>query len=228
MTKPGIYQLYGGRYTRAIIVQMVMAEGDIEYEYIELDLLKNEQRQPEFLALNPAGFIPILITPGDEIISETPAINLYLCEQHQLTELYPTVDDKQRGAFLSHLFYYSGDLEPAMRQYFYPHLFALRDEDVATIKQKTCTHALNRFSVIEKRLQTGGPYHLGERFSLLDIILAFWVKGFNLPGNFDDCPAIWHCVELVENRPVIRPFIDTLNQWNDEYTQLENEGGGFK
>ncbi len=48
------YRLYSGRFTRALIVQMVMAEAGLDYELHPVDIFNNELRSPEFLALNPA------------------------------------------------------------------------------------------------------------------------------------------------------------------------------
>ena len=39
-----MYILYGGKFTRAQMVQMVLAEGGIEYELREIDILSHEER----------------------------------------------------------------------------------------------------------------------------------------------------------------------------------------
>ncbi len=132
------YQLYGGRFTRALIVQMVMAEGGLEYDLLEIDILKNEHRSAKFLALNPAGYVPVLVKPDGE-------------------------------------------------------------------------------AVIEQRLQDTGPFHLGGRFSLLDIILGFWAESFNFDHLLDPFPAILACLGEVSNRPLLRPYFDELIEWRHEY-----------
>jgi len=223
-----MYKLYGGKFTRAIIVQMVMAEGDIDYEHIEIDIIKDEHRKADFLALNPAGYVPVLITPDGKTITETPAINLYLCEKHSLSELAPGIEEDDRGFFLSSLFFLSDDLEPALKQVFYPHLYVLREEDIAAMKQKSLNLAMNRLGMIEKRLQANGPYHLGERFSLVDIILSFWLEYLNCGGQLDDYPALSNCLKLVAKRPVLRPYFEQLTAWQEEYARLQAAGAGFK
>jgi glutathione S-transferase len=223
-----MYQLYGGKFTRAMIVQMVMAEGRIDYDYIEVDINNNEHQSAEFLALNPAGHVPVLIKPDGEALSETPAINLYLCDKHGLTDLVPDCEDDDRGLFLSSLFFLSGDLEPAMRRYYYPHHYVLRTEDTAAMKQQSFDQVMNRIAVIEKRLQTNGPYHLGDRFSLADMALCFWLENLNFDGQLDAYPALQRCLSLVSNRPALMPFFAELAVWREEYRQLQAEGGGFK
>ena len=48
-----MYILYGGRFTRTRIVEMVMAEGDIAYELREVDIFKQEHRSPSVSPLIP-------------------------------------------------------------------------------------------------------------------------------------------------------------------------------
>lgn len=220
------YQLYGGRFTRALIVQMVMAEGGIGYDLHEVDIIDNEHRSPEFLALNPAGYVPVLIMPDGTAIAETPAINLYLADHHGLTHLAPSIDEPERARFLSDLFFLSNDLEPILKHYFYPHQYVLRAADETGFKQKSLQDGLNRFAVIEQRLREAGPYHLGERFSLLDIVLGFWAEVFSFDLSQERFPAILNCLEQVSNRPLLRSCFDELIEWNREYRRMMAAGEG--
>jgi len=223
-----MYRLYGGKFTRALIVQMVMAEGDIDYEYIDIDIINNENLTPEFLSINPAGHVPVLVKADGEALYETPAINLYLSEEHNLTDLMPEIGDPDRGLFLSGLFFLSGDLEPMMKQYFYPNRIVIDPKDEPLMKQKSLDAVMTRFAVIEQRLQMKGPFHLGERFSLLDIILSFWVEYIHYPGSFEGYPAILRCIDLVRNRPSLKTFFNELDGCREAYTKLQAQGGGAK
>ena len=129
-----MYTLYGGKFTRAIINEMVMAEGDIEFEVITVDTGAKEQVSPEFLKLNPAGWVPVLVTPEGDNLYETPAISLYLAERHGLTHLVPTIEDSDRGLFLSAYFYITDELEPALKRYFFPHRYA--DGEIRRLKSR--------------------------------------------------------------------------------------------
>ena len=92
-----MYRLYSGKYTRGILVEMVMAEGEIEFERVEIDILRGEEKKPEYLAINPAGWVPALVCPDGVVLTETPAINLYLGERHRITSLVPALDDPDRA-----------------------------------------------------------------------------------------------------------------------------------
>jgi glutaredoxin len=45
-------------------VRLVLAEKDLSYEKTFVDLVKNEQKSPDFLRLNPYGKVPVLIDDG--------------------------------------------------------------------------------------------------------------------------------------------------------------------
>ncbi|MGB8699531.1 MAG: glutathione S-transferase family protein [Thermosynechococcaceae cyanobacterium] len=77
-------KLYGGARSRASIVQWYLEELQTPYEFVKLDMQAGEHRQPEFLALNPMGKVPVL-TDGDLILSESGAILLYLARKYDPT-----------------------------------------------------------------------------------------------------------------------------------------------
>ena len=77
-----MYILYGGDFTRSVLVQWVLEEGGLEYELRTIDIFKAEHRASEFLAINPAGLVPVLITPEGQALYETAALMVYLADRH--------------------------------------------------------------------------------------------------------------------------------------------------
>jgi glutathione S-transferase len=69
-------------------VRVVLAEKDLEYERLHVDLHKGEQRAPEFLKLNPYGKVPVLIDE-DIVIYDSTIINEYLDEEYPNPPLMP-------------------------------------------------------------------------------------------------------------------------------------------
>lgn len=220
-----MYTLYGGKFTRALMVQMVLAEGDIEYELREIDILKQQEQSPEYLAINPAGFVPALAKADGEVLFETHAINLYLVDTHRLKQLAPMVDEPGRGAFLSGLFYICDDFEPILKRYFYPHRFVLREEDAPEMRRQSLALALERLGIIEQRMRQKGPYYLGERYSLVDLAVSYWAQDLMYDNDLDALPAIGRCLSLVRKRPAIAGLFDLMAAQYAEYAQLEATGG---
>ena len=214
-----MYILYGGRFTRSLMVEMVLAEGGLAYEHREIDIDKDEHRAPDFLAVNPAGLVPALITPEGETLTETPAINLTLAERHGLRQLAPGPEEPERGRFLSALFFLTDELEPALKRHFYPQRYVLREEDAPAMAQRAMDDALARFALIEGQLgdDPERPYHLGARYSLADLTLAYWAISLELDAAA--FPAIDRCSQLVAARPALGPLFARLAEEMAEYTE---------
>lgn len=74
-------------------VSAVIKYLNVDVEEIFIDLLTQQNRQEEFLALNPTGMVPVLIDyepdRGTIILSEAGAIMIYLCEKFDDTTLWP-------------------------------------------------------------------------------------------------------------------------------------------
>lgn len=64
-----------------------MYEKNIPYETVPVDLVKKEQKRPEFLKMNPYGKVPVLV--DDAIIYESCIINEYLEEKYPAPPLLP-------------------------------------------------------------------------------------------------------------------------------------------
>ena len=219
-----MYTLYGGKFTRALMVQMVMAEGDIEYELREIDILRQREQSPQFLAINPAGYVPAMVKPDGAVLFETHAINLYLIDTHRLSQLAPMVDEPERGAFLSGLFFVCDDFEPILKRYFYPHRFVLREQDAPEMRRQSLAQAIERLGIIEQRMQQKGPFFLGERYSLVDLAVSYWAHDLMVDNDLDSLPAIGHCLSLVRKSPAIAGLFDLMAAQYGEYAQLEAEG----
>lgn len=215
-----MYILYGGDYTRAPLVQWVLEEGKLEYEFRKIDILNGEHRSAEFLAINPAGLVPVLITPEGDRLYETAALILYLADRHQLVHLAPSPDDPERGLFLSALFHIAGDIQTEMKRFHFPHRFSLRLEDNVAIQDMARSLVLTRLSVMNTRLEMRGPYILGTRFSIADFFLAFWIAYLDRKAVCEAFPAVSRLYELVRSRPGAAGFIDETELMADEYAAM--------
>lgn len=219
-----MYLLYGGGFTRAHLIEMVFAEVAVPFELEVVDTVKGEHRSARFLDINPSGFVPALKTPEGVVLYETPAIALYLADRYGKGGLAPVSDDPDRGLFLSSLFSLTGELEPALKRYFYPHRYGVRESDdgpVRDLAMKTISHTL---AVIDQRLTQRGPFHLGERYSLPDLILSYWMHSIMDRDAVSGFGAINRCVEAVQNRPVLRGLFTDLENRTRAYADMDRRG----
>src|SRR5262244_1538866 len=82
-------KLYEFAPTRSIRVRWTLQELGVGFEAITVNLLAGEHRLPEFLKINPAGKLPVLVD-GDVVLTESVAIVLYLAEKYPEKGLLPT------------------------------------------------------------------------------------------------------------------------------------------
>ncbi len=145
-------------------VKIALAEKSLLWEGVRIRLANKEQKQPEFLKLNPYGKIPVLVEDG-KVLFESCIINEYLDEKYPHPPLMPK-DPFLRGRgriLVDYALNYCHEpywiLRGEMRK---PP--AERDTALADEKRRTLR---SLFEYLEAAL-AGQIYLLGE-FSLTDI-----------------------------------------------------------
>src|SRR6202158_6575277 len=83
------YTIFGDKGSGAFSAEAVLAEAGAQYEFHFVSLEKNEQRKPEFLAINPSGKMPALRLPEGEVITESSAILLTIADHFPNARLLP-------------------------------------------------------------------------------------------------------------------------------------------
>jgi glutathione S-transferase len=221
-----VYILYGGDFTRSTLVQWVLEEGMIEYELRKIDILKGEHRSAEFLAINPAGLVPVLITPEGIALHEVAALMVYLAHRHQLTDLAPASADPDWGPFLSAIFFIAGDIQSETKRFHFPHRFSLRREDDRDIQDLAKATVLSRLSVMNTRLASRGPFILGTRFSLADFYLCFWIAYLDHKHVCEQFPSIARLYDLVRTRPSTTPYLEETERRAAAYAEMMMKSSG--
>ncbi|XWN33615.1 MAG: glutathione S-transferase family protein [Devosia sp.] len=102
-------KLYGTPPTRAIRAIWLINELDLDCEIVTVDMGIGEHAVDAMRALNPAGKLPFLVD-GDDLISESCAIQLYLAEKYSDGELMPR-DFRERGQVYRWMFFLATEIE---------------------------------------------------------------------------------------------------------------------
>ena len=89
-------KLYGYRNGRTLRAAWALEEAGAQYEYVEIDLMRGEGREPQFLEINPAGKVPVLDDDGT-IITESAAICMHVAEKHPQSRLLPPASTLERS-----------------------------------------------------------------------------------------------------------------------------------
>jgi glutathione S-transferase len=172
-----VYTLYYAPRSAAMVVRVLLESIGAPYELVEIDIRSDAPRDPEFLRINPNGWVPALRYEGGAMY-EAAATTIFLCDRHPEAGLAPAADDPLRGPFLQWLVYMAGTLQPAYQMVYYPFRFASREEDYASVQSRAATRLVEIWKILDDALSPG-PWLLGQRFSACDIylyMLSTWLS----------------------------------------------------
>ena len=197
-------KLYYSPASTAMGPHAALEEAGAEYELVEVDIdCPLEERDPEYLKINPHARVPTLDDDG-VIVYEGAAIMLYIAERFPHSDLAPPVGDRTRGLYLQWLVYMADTLQVAFQMHYYPERHTTNIADLDNVKAKAAERLEEIWRVLNAGLQTG-PYLLGERFSGCDLYLHMLTTWHQDPrALLDRFSNIKCCVELVEKRPAVR------------------------
>lgn len=180
-------------------VRIVLAEKELSFDAVQVDLVKGQQRSEEFRRLNPFGKVPVLVDESS-VVYESTIINEYLNDEYpHPPELLP--EDSGERARVRLLVDY------ADRAFTLP-VMALERETRAAEKDEARIQAARdavakALQMLEREL-TGREY-LGEEFSLADVAFAPALLMLPQVGVTID-PALAN-VTAWKNRLLARPSI---------------------
>jgi len=98
-------------------IVIALEEMQLDYQLHWVDLMKGDQRKPEFLKLNPSGRIPTIVDhDNDLVMSQSTAILIYLAEK---SEHFLSHDTSIKAKTLEWLMFHATDLAPNLFNNFY-------------------------------------------------------------------------------------------------------------
>lgn len=191
-------KLYEFAPTRSIRARWILQELAVDFEALTVNLQAREHWSPEFLELNPAGKVPVLID-GDLVLTESVAIVLYLAEKYPDRGFIPA-DPQQRAEAYRWILFAVTELEqPLWRITRHTVLYPERDRlpaDVILARREFLTMA----AVLEEHMK-GRTYVAGEQVSAADFIVAYTLDWGGEAKLLGECPALRSYVERMYSRP---------------------------
>jgi glutathione S-transferase len=156
---------------RGFRVVWLLEEMGLPYRLRPVDLLVGVENDPEFLAINPGGFIPAL-TDGDVGMVESVAIMEYLMARHGPTPLALAPSDKAFPAYKQ--FLYLGEAGLGMAAYILvgARNFAPAADRNSWSAQQAEQQWATRMRLVHRQL-AGAPYMAGEAFTAADISVTY-------------------------------------------------------
>ncbi len=191
-------------------ISIMLEELGLPYAVHPIDIGKDEQFAPDFLAISPNNKIPAIVDPdgpdGEPIsVFESGAILIYLAEKTG-SDLWPT-DPRRRMVTLEWLMFQMGGLGPFLGQA--NHFLKWAKEEVPYAMNRYRNEAHRLYGVMDKRL-ADAPYLAGENYSIADIASYPWVMR-HIWHDIDmeaQCPNVWDWLQRIGARPAVQKGMD--------------------
>lgn len=177
-------KFYYAPKTCALAVHLALEYIGEPYEEIALDFPNQAQRSPEYLEINPKGRVPALATE-EGILTETPALLLYLCQRFPQAKLAPLDDLFATAKMQAFNSYLCSTVHVA-------HAHRVRgtrwaDDPIAidAMKKKVPQSMGDAMALIENGMLEG-PWVMGEQYTVADMYLftiANWLEGDGVDIN---------------------------------------------
>ena len=197
-------KLYEFGPTRSIRARWTLQELEVDFESIKVNLRAGEHLRPEFLAINPAGRIPVLVD-GDLVISESVAIVLYLAEKYPAKQLLPT-EVKQRAEMNRWLMFAVTELEqPLWRITRHTALYPENKRLPADIA--IASEEFKQMAAVLARHMRDRRFVATDRVTVADFVTAYTLDWGNEFRLLDDCPGLQAYIERMYARPRAAPRI---------------------
>ena len=154
--------LYHSPASRAFTAYWMLEELGVPFNVEIVDIRKGEQKAPAYLKLNPAGKVPTL-TDGKVVVSENPAIAIYLADRYGYGRLAPKIDEADRGAYLKWMVYSSAVVDPVA---------TLHEQKIDLPGFGFSFGAFDDMVQVLTGVLRDREYLLGDRFSAADAVLG--------------------------------------------------------
>jgi len=171
------YKLYYALGSASMGVRVILEEIGVPYELMQTTIDMDKPRPPEQLALNPNGWVPVLIW-DDHAMYECAAITVFLCDRHPEVKLAPKIDTPERGLYLQTLVYFSNSVQNAFQLFYYPDRFADTPADEPSAQRRGIRRLSETWKVIDDQIGDN-RWVLGHQFSAVDIylfMLTTWLR----------------------------------------------------
>lgn len=185
--------VYGdGRSGNCLKVKWLLDRLGLTYDWVETDVMSGVTRSPEFLALNPAGQIPLVVFADGRKLAQSNALLIHFAEG---TDLIPS-DAFDRARMLEWMFWEQYSHEPYVAVARFQLTYQGRPR--AEIEPRLFERGDAALDRLEAALMAA-PYLVGDRLSLADIALVAYTRVAH-EGGFDltKRPALRNWIGRVE------------------------------
>jgi glutathione S-transferase len=178
-------------------VRLLLNQLKIPFHWIEVDILREETRKPEFLMKNPNGRIPVLEISPNQYLAESNAILYYLSQN---TSYFPS-DSWHKAQVMQWLFFEQYSHEPYIATSRYWLTILNQPDKYQRELEKKKQGGYHALKIMEAHLQTRS-FFVNEQYTIADIALYAYTHVAEEGGfNLQSFPSILSWLNRVEQKP---------------------------
>ena len=196
-------KLYFAPGTCALATHIALAEAGADYTAERIDFKTNQQQSPEYLAINPKGRVPALVTDRG-VLTENVAMLAYIAQTFPKAKLAP-IDDPYAFAEVQAInSYLSSTVHVAHSHKGRGYRWATEESSFADMK-KTLPKSMGAvFGLLEQKMLRG-PWMMGETYTICDpylFTLTGWLEGDGV--DIATLPKVADHFKRMKDRPAVQ------------------------
>jgi len=198
-------KLYYTPGTCALASHIALEEAGADYTTVRVDFRTDEQRKPEYLAINPKGRVPALVTEQG-VLTETPAILAYVAQSFPEAQLAPP-DPFGFAKVQAFNNYLCSTVHIAHAHRMRGYRWADDPAAIAEMKRKVPQSVGECFALIEQRM-LAGPWVMGETYTICDpylFTLSQWLEAEGV--DLATIPKVADHRQRMSERPGVKQAI---------------------
>ncbi|MFN3657385.1 MAG: glutathione S-transferase family protein [Pseudolabrys sp.] len=200
--------LYYAPHTCSLATHIALIDAGAAYSTVRISFGEEEQRKPDYLAVNPKARVPSLVTERG-VLTETPALLAYVAQRFPEAKLAP-LDDPFAFARVQEFNSYlcsTVHVAHAHRMRGYRWVDADDSAAIAAMQRKVPASVTQCFELIDRHMLQG-PYVMGETYTVCDpylFTLSQWLEGDGV--DLDRIPNVRAHRERIATRANVRRAI---------------------
>lgn len=199
-------RLFYAPHTCSLASHIVLEQVGAKYSTVRINFAANDQRKPEYLAINPKGRVPALVTQQG-ILTETPAILAFLAHTFPDARLAPFEDHFAFAEVQAFNSYLCSTLHVAHSHRMRGSRWADDPAAIAAMQRKVPESVGSCYELIESTMLKG-PWVMGDAYTICDpylFTIAQWLEEDGL--NSSQFPKVMAHRNRMSSRPEVRRAI---------------------
>jgi glutathione S-transferase len=200
-------KLYYAPHTCSLATHIALEEAGARYEIVRMSFDSADQRQPDYLKINPKARVPALVTDRGTL-TETPALLVFVAQSFPAAKLAPLDDVFAFAKVQAFNSYLCSTVHVAHAHRMRGYRWADDPAAHEAMKKKVPQSVGECFALIEREMLQG-PYVMGEAYTICDpylYTLAQWLKADGVDIN--TLPKVRSHFERVGGRLAVKRALD--------------------